>query len=120
MQNVLVFVEHSQGTTRKVTFELATEARRLADQLGGKACAVVAGAGSASLAQELQKYPLDVIYVSDDENVDRFLLDPAVDYLQAAAQAAGPALVLVPNTLSGRDVAGKLLARLSAGIVADV
>src|SRR5579863_6625729 len=120
MQNVLVFVEHRQGATRKVTFELASEARRLADQLGGKACAVVAGAGSANLAEKLKKYPLDVIYVSDDENVDRFLLDPAVDYLQAAAQAAGSALVLVPNTLSGRDVAGKLLARLSAGIVADV
>jgi electron transfer flavoprotein alpha subunit len=120
MKNVLVFAEHQKGTTRKVTFELATEARRLADQLGGKACAVVVGSGSNALAEQLKKYPLDTIYVSDDETVDRFLLDPAVDYLQSAAEAAGPALVLVPNTLSGRDVAGKLVARLRAGIVADV
>ena len=27
MQNVVVFIEHKGGTTRKVTFELATEAR---------------------------------------------------------------------------------------------
>ncbi len=33
---------------------------------------------------------------------------------------AGPSLVLIPNTLSGRDVAGRLMVRLGAGIVADV
>ena len=37
VKHVIVYVEHRQGSTRKVTFELATEARRLADQLGGKA-----------------------------------------------------------------------------------
>jgi electron transfer flavoprotein alpha subunit len=120
MKNVLVFVEHRQGQTRKVTFELATEARRLADQLGGKAYAAVLGSGSADLAKQLAKYPLDVLFVNGDDAVDRFLLDPAVDYLQAAAEAIGPALILIPNTLSGRDVAGRLLVRLSAGIVADV
>ena len=120
MQNVLVFAEHRQGQTRKVTFELASEARRLADQLGGKAAAVVLGAGAPQLAEELKAYPLDAIYVSDDPNVDEFLLDPVVDYVEAAARKLGPSVILIPNTLSGRDVAGRLVARLGAGIVADV
>lgn len=120
MKNVIVYVEHRQGQTRKVTFELATEARRLADALGGKAAAVVIGPGAAKLAESLGRYPLDEIYVNDDPEVDAFLLDPAVDYLAAAARAAGPSLVLIPNTLSGRDVAGRLMVRLDAGIVADV
>jgi electron transfer flavoprotein alpha subunit len=120
VQHVIVFVEHRQGQTRKVTFELATEARRIADALGGKACAVVLGAGAAQLAEQLKGYPLDTIYVTEDRDVDAYLLDPNVDYLQAAAQQIGPALVLIPNTLSGRDVAGRIMVRLSAGIVADV
>jgi electron transfer flavoprotein alpha subunit len=120
VKNVLVFAEHRQGQTRKVTFEIATQARRLADELGGKACAVVVGAGSSGIAEKLRAYPLDAIYIADDPDVDRYLLDPAVDYLYAAAQAAGPSLVLIPNTLSGRDVAGRLMARLGAGLVADV
>lgn len=120
MQNVLVFAEHRQGQTRKVTFELASEARRLADQLGGKAAAVVLGSGAPQLAEELKAYPLDTIYVNDDRSVDEFLLDPVVDYAEAAARKLGPSLILIPNTLSGRDVAGKLVARLAAGIVADV
>ncbi len=120
MKNVIVFAEHRQGQTRKVTFELASEARRLADQLGGKACAVVLGPGAAQLAERLKAYPLDAVYVNDDHDVDAFLLDPSVDYLQAAAELIGPSLILIPNTLSGRDVAGRLTVRLSAGIVADV
>ncbi len=120
MKHVIVFVEHRQGETRKVTFELATEARRIADALGGRACAVVLGAGAAQLAEQLKSYPLDAVYVNDDRDVDTFLLDPSVDYLRAAAELVGPSLILIPNTLSGRDVAGRLMVRLGAGIVADV
>jgi electron transfer flavoprotein alpha subunit len=120
VKNVIIYVEHRHGQTRKVTFELATEARRLADALGGKAAAVVIGSGAATLAKSLEQYPLDDIYVNEDPEVDAFLLDPAVDYLAAAAKAAGPSLVLIPNTLSGRDVAGRLMVRLGAGVVADV
>ncbi|HXF35397.1 MAG TPA: electron transfer flavoprotein subunit alpha/FixB family protein [Candidatus Acidoferrales bacterium] len=120
MKDVIVYAEHRGGQSKKVTFEMATEARRLADALGGKAHAVVVGGGAAQLAEQLKGYPLDVIHVNEDADVDKFLLDPVVDYLEIAAKAIGPSLILIPNTLSGRDVAGKLLARLGAGICADV
>ncbi|MBV8066461.1 MAG: hypothetical protein JO113_00685, partial [Candidatus Eremiobacteraeota bacterium] len=120
MKNVVVFAEQRQGHTRKVTFELATEARRIADSLGGKAYAVALGPGAPNVAEELKSYPLDAVYVSDDPKVDEFLLDPVVDHLAAVIGNVGPSLVLIPNTLSGRDVAGRLLVRLGAGIVADV
>jgi len=120
MKNVIVYVQHKNGQTPKVTFELATQARTLADSLGGTAHAVVVGAGSTALAEKLKAYPLDAVHVNDDADVDRFLLDPVIDYLEAAAKAVGPALILVPNTLTGRDVAGRLVGRLHAGIGADV
>jgi electron transfer flavoprotein alpha subunit len=120
MKHVIAYAEHRQGQTRKITFELASEARRIADALGGKAGIVVLGPGATQLAERLKAYPLDVIYINEDGEVDGFLLDPVVDYLEAAAKALGPALMLIPNTLSGRDVAGKLMVRLGAGIVADV
>ena len=119
MQNVLVYVQHKGGHTPKVTFEMATEARKLADQCGGKAHAVVVGSGSSQLAEQLKAYPLDAIHVNDDADVDAFLLDPVVDYVEAAARAIGPSLILVANTLTGKDVAGRLVGRLNAGICAD-
>ncbi|HEY5258643.1 MAG TPA: electron transfer flavoprotein subunit alpha/FixB family protein, partial [Candidatus Baltobacteraceae bacterium] len=120
MQHVIVFAEHANGTTRKVTFELATQARKLADELGGKAHAVVLGAGAGALAERLQAYPLDVIHVAQDDDVDNFLIDPAIDYLEAAANGIGPSVILLPNTMYGRDIAGRIAARLRAGMLADV
>jgi electron transfer flavoprotein alpha subunit len=120
VKNVIAYAEHRRGETRKVTFELASEAGKIAAALGGKAHAVVLGAGSEQLAEQLKSYPLDTIFLNEDADVDAFLLDPIVDYLEAAARMAGPSLILIPNTLSGRDVAGRLMARLDAGMVADV
>jgi electron transfer flavoprotein alpha subunit len=120
MQHVIVFVEQKSGQTRKVTYELATEARKIADALGGKAHAVVLGAGAAQLAEQLKAYPLDVVHVSEDADVDKYLLEPIVDYVEAVAKSTGPALVLVPNTMQGRDLAGHVAARLNAGLTSDV
>ncbi len=120
MQHVIVFVEQKSGQTRKVTYELATQARVIADGLGGKAHAVVAGPGASSVVEQLKKYPLDTIYATDDADVDKFFLDPIVDYVEAVAKSTGPALILFPNTMLGRDVAGRICARLNAGMNSDV
>jgi electron transfer flavoprotein alpha subunit len=120
MQDVIVYVEHRGGTTRKVTYELCSEARKIADALGGRAHAMAAGSGAHALAQQLQKYPLDAVHVTEDPDVDKYLLDPVVDYLEGVAKGTGPALILVPNTMEGRDVAGRIAARLFAGLNSDV
>jgi electron transfer flavoprotein alpha subunit len=116
MQNVIAFIEHTKGAPRRVSLEAATQARRLADELGGKAHAVVVGAGAPAAAEILKKYPLDRIHVSEDE---RFL-DAAVDALESVAKAAGRSLVIVPNTTIGRDVGSRFAARVDAGVNADV
>jgi electron transfer flavoprotein alpha subunit len=120
VKNVIVYAENRRGQARKVTFELASEAGRIAAALGGKAFAVVLGPESAKLAEQLKSYPFESIFLNEDAAVEGFLLDPIVDYLAAAAAQAGPSLLLIPNTLAGRDVAGRLMVRLGAGMVADV
>ncbi|HEX4012868.1 MAG TPA: electron transfer flavoprotein subunit alpha/FixB family protein [Candidatus Cybelea sp.] len=120
MKNVIVYAENRRGQSRKVTFELASEAGKIAAALGGAAHAVVLGPASARLADQLTNYPFESILLNEDPEVESFLLDPIVDYLAAAAERLGPSLILIPNTLSGRDVAGRLMVRLRAGMVADV
>ncbi len=120
MPDVIVFIEHKGGTARRVSLELATKAGELSRALGGKAHAVVLGAGAQAVAAALAAYPLDAIHVTEDADVDAYLIDPAVDYLEVVARAAGPSLVLVPNTMLGRDVGSRLAARLGAGISSDV
>ncbi len=120
MRDVIVFIEHVAGQPRRVSFELATKAKTLAASLGGSVAAVVLGKNAGGAAQQLKAYPVDRIYVSEDPDIDTFFIDPAVDYLAAVAKAAGPALVLVPYTMLGRDIGSRLAARLDAGQSADV
>jgi len=119
VKNVIAFIEHKNGSARRVSLEAATAARTIADALGGKAHAVVAGAGAKAIAETLKAYPLDAIHVLDDASVDK-LLDPAVDALESVAKAVGPSLVLVGNTMIGRDVGSRCAARLDAGMTSDV
>ena len=120
MRDVIVFIEHTQGQPRRVSFELATQAKELAAKLGGTVHAVVLGKNAGGAAEQLKAYPIETIHVSEDGDIDAYLVDPSVDYLEAVAKSAGPALILVPYTMIGRDVGSRLAARLDCGQNADV
>jgi electron transfer flavoprotein alpha subunit len=120
MRDVIVFIEHTGPQPRRASFEIATKARELADALGGKVHAVVLGSGASAAAEQLKAYPIDTFHVSEEPDIDRFLIDPQVDYLASVAQAVGPSLILVPFSMAGRDVGSRLAGRLGAGQTADV
>jgi electron transfer flavoprotein alpha subunit len=120
MKNVIAFIEHRHGVPRRSSLEAACAARAVADQLGGAAHAVVAGTDAAAVAARLAMYPLDTIHVLDDASLDVHGIDPQVDALATVARAAGPSLVIVANTMIGRDVGSRFAARVDAGICADV
>ena len=120
MRDVIVFIEHTGGKPRRVALESTTKAREIAGALGGAVHAVVLGKGAGAAAEQLKAYPVDKIHVAEDPEVDAFVIDPQVDYLEVVAKAAGPSLILVPYTMIGRDVGSRLAARLGAGITADI
>ncbi len=120
MKNVIAFIEHKNGAARRSSIEAVCAARGAADALGGEVHAVVAGPQGAAVAESLKSYPVDRIHVLDDPALGRFGVDPLVDALESVARAAGPALVIVANTMIGRDVGSRFAARVDAGVNADV
>jgi electron transfer flavoprotein alpha subunit len=119
MKNVIAFIEHKNGQARRVSLEAAGTARAIADKLGGTAHAVIVGGDAAAVAEQVRAYPLDSVHILADAATDK-LIDPAVDALAAVAQSVGPSLVLVGNTMIGRDVGSRFAARVDAGLNADV
>jgi electron transfer flavoprotein alpha subunit len=120
VKSVIAFVEHKRGTARRSSIEAVCAARAVADALGGAVHAVVAGPDAATVAAALAAYPVDRIHVLDDPELPRGGVDPLVDALESVARAAGPSLVVVANTMIGRDVGSRFAARVDAGITADV
>ncbi|WP_304115100.1 electron transfer flavoprotein subunit alpha/FixB family protein [Mycolicibacterium bacteremicum] len=117
MAEVLVLVEHAEGALKKVTSELITAARVL-----GEPSAVVVGAPgtAAGLTDGLKAAGAAKIYVAESADVDSFLVTPKVDVLAALAESAAPAGVVVAASAEGKEVAGRLAARLGSGLLVDV
>jgi len=120
MKNVVAFIEHKNGVARRSSIEAICAARAVADTLGGTVHAVVAGPQAAAVAAALAAYPADSIHLLDDPALAGAGIDPLVDALESVARAAGPSLVIVANTMIGRDVGSRFAARVDAGINADV
>jgi electron transfer flavoprotein alpha subunit len=116
MAEVLVLVEHSEGALKKVTAELITAARAL-----GEPSAVVIGApGTAQpLVEELKAAGAAKIYVAESDTVNDYLVTPYVDVLASLAESASPAAVLVAGAADGKEIAGRLAARLGTGLLSD-
>ena len=120
MNNVIAFIEHKGGVARRSSIEAVCAARAAADALGGSVHAVVAGPQAAAVAAALAACPVDRIHVLDDPATANAGIDPLVDALESVARAAGPSLVIVANTMIGRDVGSRFAARVDAGVNADV
>jgi electron transfer flavoprotein alpha subunit len=116
MSEVLVLVEVIDGAVDAVTAELLTAAARLGDPV-----AVVVGTpGTAeALVEELGALGAVSVYAAEADNAADFLLTPQVAALQAAAQVTAPAAILLPSTVDGREVAGRLAVRLNSGVITD-
>ncbi|HEV7980482.1 electron transfer flavoprotein subunit alpha/FixB family protein [Amycolatopsis sp.] len=117
MSEVLVLVDHVDGAVKKVTLELLTAARAL-----GEPSAVVVGTpGTAGkLKESLAAYGAAKVYVAESDDAAAYLVTPKVDALAALVASASPAAVLVAATAEGKEVSGRLAARLDSGLLIDV
>ncbi|HJQ44752.1 MAG TPA: electron transfer flavoprotein subunit alpha/FixB family protein [Amycolatopsis sp.] len=116
MAEVLVLVDHLNGELKKTTFEALTAAREL-----GEPSAVVVGApGTAGKFKDaLASYGAAKVYVAESNDAGNYLVTPKVDALAAVAAQASPAAVVVTASAEGKEVSGRLAARLGGALLYD-
>jgi electron transfer flavoprotein alpha subunit len=117
MAEVLVLVEHAEGALKKISAELITAARKL----GEPAAVVVGKPGTAEpLIDGLKAAGAAKIYVAESDDAENYLITPQVDVLASLAESAAPAGVLLAASADGKEIAGRLAARIGAGLLVDV
>jgi electron transfer flavoprotein alpha subunit len=117
MAEVLVLVEHAEGALKKVTSELITAGR----VLGDPAAVVVGAPGTAApLIDGLKEAGAAKIYVAESDDVEKYLVTPVVDVLAALVDSNTPAAVLLSANADGKEIAGRLAARIGSGLLVDV
>ncbi len=118
-QGVFAITEQRDGELRKVSFEAVSEGRRVADGLGTDLTAVVLGTNIEGLGEELKKYGPDKIWVADDPALADYTTDAYANVLAGLIQSADPAVIILGASAQGKDLAGRLAARLDAGVAMD-
>ena len=114
MAEVLVLVEHFEGTPKKVTLELLTLARSL-----GEPSAVFVGAGYDNAKATLAEYGAQKVYVAGDADLDNYIIAPKAEVLAQIVGSASPAAVLIPSSPEGKEIAARLAVKLDSGVITD-
>jgi electron transfer flavoprotein alpha subunit len=119
-KGVFIYGEVSEGKLAPVTLELLGIGRRLADARGEECSVVLIDRNAAACGQEAITYGANRVYVIQDA--------PAEDYEGASftaitqklcTETVKPAILLLGQTITGRDLAPRLAFRLKAGLVTD-
>jgi electron transfer flavoprotein alpha subunit len=114
MAEVLVLVEHFEGTPKKVTLELLTLARTL-----GEPSAVYVGAGYDTAKAALAEYGAQKVYIAADPELDNYIIAPKAEVLAQIVGSASPFAVLIPSSPEGKEIAARLAVKLDSGVITD-
>ena len=118
-KDVWVFCEQRQGKLMPTDFELISEGRRLADELGVALCGLLLGDGVEGLAKELGGYGADKVYVCDHPLLKNYTTDGYTAAICQVIEAYKPEVMLFGATNIGRDLGPRCAARLHTGLCAD-
>jgi electron transfer flavoprotein alpha subunit len=112
---ILVVGEIQKGAVREASYELIAFAKKI----GGDVKGLVIGSGVAAAADEFAKKGAGTVYLADDAALASYSADAYTRVIKAAVAASGATTVLISNTPSGWDCAGRVAAGLDAGFVSD-
>jgi electron transfer flavoprotein alpha subunit len=109
----------ADGSLARISTEVATLARSLAEAAGTDAAGVVVAADPAAAAEELARYLPRVVGVSEPASRDHAWSQVAAQRAAEVVRADPDATVLVGAGPDGRDVAGTLLVLLDRGALVN-
>jgi electron transfer flavoprotein alpha subunit len=115
--SILIYAESAEGKYRKVAFELASYAKKVAESLGTTVTAVTINTGDVS---ELSKYGVDKVLKVTNDKLSGFSAKAYADVIKQAAQKEGSKLVLLSSTTDSIYLAPLVAVSLEAGFASNV
>ncbi len=117
MGNVLVVAEIKDGVLKKITKEMTSAAKKIAEALGGQVEVLMIGDGSEKFAPDVASVGADKVIVA---KASEFHPEGYANIIAAVAKEKGSKVILMPHTGQGKDYSPRVAVKLYAGIVADI
>jgi electron transfer flavoprotein alpha subunit len=104
---------------KKVAYEILTQGRKLADELGEQLVAVVLGDNRLSEIESLCHNGADRVLCCRHDLLNRYSSDGFTNVIAAVIAKEKPSVFLYGATINGRDLAPRVAARMRLGLTAD-
>ncbi|MFT6749164.1 MAG: electron transfer flavoprotein alpha subunit [Flavobacterium sp.] len=115
--SILIYAEASAGKLKKVAFELASYAKKVAESMGTTVTAVVINASDVS---ELANYGVDKVLNVYNEQLKNFSAKAYADVIKQAAEKEATKLVVLSSTTDSLYLAPLVAVGLHAGFASNV
>lgn len=115
--SILIYAESSEGKFRKIAFELASYAKKVAESLGTTVTAVTINTEDVS---ELSKYGVDKVLKVTNEKLAGFSAKAYADVIKQAAQKESAKLILLSSTTDSIYLSPLVAVSLEAGFASNV
>lgn len=116
MADVLVVGELKNGELKKISKELTSAGRKIADAMGGKVHTVIITDNVDGFANDLKAVGADTII---GVNLGDFNPEAYANGISAIIAEKKPTVVLIPHSSQGKEYSPRVAIKANAGIVAD-
>ncbi|HLU25645.1 MAG TPA: electron transfer flavoprotein subunit alpha/FixB family protein [Longimicrobiales bacterium] len=118
--NVLALVEFRDGAVRRVSYEVLSAARTVADAVGGQVHALAIGpAGIEAAAPELGRYGADRVRVVANDAFGKYTPEGFTDVVAEVLRGGGYYAAFFGATAMGKDLAPRVAARVDLPLAGD-
>ena len=118
-QGVMTIAEQRDGEIRKISYEIVSEGRRLADSLGQEVTTLLLGSNIKDKASTLGHYGADKVLVADDPRLEPYTTDAYVSVIAELVKANDPAVLILGASVQGKDLSARISAKLGIGMAQD-
>lgn len=117
--DILVFAEIRDGSLKKITRELITAGRELAQKPGGALSVAAVGNAIDEAVGEAASYPVEKVYAVKNPALERYSTQGYSAALQAVIKQADPGIVLFGATAVGKDLSARVAAAVDGALMTD-
>jgi electron transfer flavoprotein alpha subunit len=116
---IWVVGELSGSSLRPITLQLLGRACELADHLHTNVEALLIGGEPEKHAETLAAFGADRVILAKDPSLRAYDTEKYTDILAEAIRSERPYAVIIPSTITGRDLAARVAGRLELGLTGD-
>lgn len=120
-RSILVIAEFIEDQPRALSLEAVSAASQVADRLDAEVVVAVAGSDVDSTAERMSRVDgVDRVVAFRSDELWPFLPGAWTGAVTTMIRHVQPIAVMIPSSITGRDYAARVAARIDAGLVPDV